>query len=197
MRQPTAPAQLLAAVSDVLARWGDRWFLFGAQAVLLWGRPRLTADVDITARLQPEDARGFCADMEGAGFQLRVADPVAFLARTRVLPFLHLPTQLPLDLVLAGPGLEEQFLDRAVRVEMEGLSVPVIAPEDLVVMKILAGRPKDIEDVRAVLAERLATLDTGRIEATLTALEQALARSDLMAVFRAELAWTIRFRRND
>lgn len=194
MRQTTAPAQLLAAVRDVLAGWGDRWYLFGAQAVILWGRPRLTADVDITVRLEPEDARGFCADMEGAGFQLRVSDPESFLARTRVLPFLHQPTQLPLDVVLAGPGLEEQFLQRAVQVDIEGVAVPVIAPEDLVVMKVLAGRPKDIEDARSVLAARMQTLDRERIRATLSVLEQALSRSDLLPLFEAQHAWAIRQR---
>ena len=178
MRQTTAPAQLLAAVRDVLAGWGDRWYLFGAQAVILWGKPRLTADVDITVRLEPENVKGFCADMERAGFQLRVRDPESFIARTRVLPFLHQPTQLPLDIVLAGPGLED----------IEGVSVPVIAPEDLVAIKILAGRPKDIEDARSVLAERAGTLDKEQIPSTLSALEQALSQSDLLPRFEEELA---------
>lgn len=36
---------------------------------------------------------------------------VEFVARTRVLPFLHQATGIPLDVVLAGPGLEKLFLD--------------------------------------------------------------------------------------
>ncbi len=196
MPQTTAPAQLLAAVCEVLAQWGDRWYVFGAQAVMIWGRPRLTADVDITIRLEPEDASGFCSDMEKAGFLLRVSDPEAFVTRTRVLPFLHQPTQLPLDIVLAGPGLEEQFLQRAVRVEIEGISVPIIAPEDLVVTKILAGRPKDLEDVRSVLAERADTLDKERIQSALAGLAEALS-SDLVALFEAELARAMRLRQRD
>jgi predicted nucleotidyltransferase len=59
--------------------------------------------------------------------------------------------------VLAGPGLEEQFLARAVLVDIGGVRVPVMSPEDLVVTKILAGRPKDIEDVRGILAERVSS----------------------------------------
>lgn len=194
MRQLSAPAQVLAAVRDVLANWGSRWYVFGAQAVMLWGRPRLTADVDITVRLEPEDASSFCADMERAGFQLRVSDREAFMARTRVLPFLHQTTQLPLDIVLAGPGLEEQFLQRAVRVDIEGIAVPIITPEDLLVTKILAGRPKDLEDVRSVLLERVATLDTERIRSTLAGLEEALAETDLVALFEEEHARAIRLR---
>lgn len=194
MPPTTAPARLLAAVRDVLAGWGDRWRLFGAQAVILWGRPRLTADVDITVRLEPENPSGFCADMARASFRLRVPDPESFLERTRVLPFLHQATGLPLDVVLAGPGLEEQFLERAVRVEVEGVAVPVIAPEDLIVMKILAGRSKDLEDLQSVLAARAGTLDKERVRSTLSVLEQALSRGDLLALFDAEYARAMRMR---
>jgi predicted nucleotidyltransferase len=57
--------------------------------------------------------------------------------------------------VLAGLGLEELFLSRAVPVTIGSMVVPVISPEDLVATKILAGRPKDIEDVRGILRMRL------------------------------------------
>jgi predicted nucleotidyltransferase len=66
---------------------------------------------------------------------------------------------MPLDAVLSGPGIEETFLARAVWIEIDGLSVPVASPEDLIVMKILAGGPEDIEDVRNVLTERATSLD--------------------------------------
>jgi hypothetical protein len=162
---------------------------------MFWGRPRLTADIDITIRLEPENVPGFCADMEQAGFRLRVSDRDGCVARTRVLPFLHQPTQLPLDVVLAGSGLEEQFLQRAVPVEIEGVTIPVIAAEDLVVLKILAGRPKDVEDVRSVLAERVDTLDLQRIRRTLSDLEAALSEAGLVALFEAEHGRAVRLRR--
>jgi hypothetical protein len=184
----SAPAELLAAASGVIEKWCDGWYLFGAQAVVIWGRPRLTADVDVTVRLRFQDTVGFWHDMETAGFRLRVPEPEAFLARTRVLPFLHLPTQLPLDVVLAGPGIEDRFIERAVRIEIEGLSVPIASPEDLIVMKVLAGRPKDIEDVRSVLRERLSKLDVTYIRSMLGTIEQALDQSDLRPLLEAEIA---------
>jgi hypothetical protein len=190
----TAPARLLAAAAGVIEKWSDGWYLFGAQAVIVWGRPRLTADVDITVRLRPEDTAGFCQDMERAGFHLRVPDPDSFLARTRVLPFLHEPTQLPLDVVLAGTGIEDTFIERSVRIEIEGLVAPVVSPEDLIVMKILAGRPKDVEDLRTVLAERMARLDIAYIRSVLGILEQALGQGDLLPMLEAEIARADRLR---
>jgi hypothetical protein len=46
--------------------------------------------------------------MRAAGFDLRVDDP-EFVRRTRVLPFVHLASGMPLDAVLAGSGLEDEF----------------------------------------------------------------------------------------
>jgi hypothetical protein len=55
-------------------------------------------------------------------------DVDGFVARTRVLPFVHEATQLPLDLVLAGSGLEEEFLSRARLLDLGGAVVPVLSP---------------------------------------------------------------------
>lgn len=163
--------------------------MFGAQAVLLWGRPRFTADIDVTVRLDPESAAEFVARMGDVGFTLRVSPADGFVEKTRVFPFLHTPTGWPLDVVLAGPGLEELFLARAVDVDLgDGVHVPVIRAEDLIVTKILAGRSKDIDDVRGVLLERLDKLDLASIRHTLGLLEEALAVSDLLPVLEAEVA---------
>jgi hypothetical protein len=147
----------------------------------------MSADVDVTASIAgpPET---FAEAMQDAGFDLRAPDWQGFLARTRVLPFLHRAGELPLDVVLAGPGLEEEFLDRAVLVDFSGITVPVISPEDLVVSKILACRPKDLEDVRTILSERHERLDLPRVRSVLGLLEQALTRSDLTTEFERLLA---------
>lgn len=84
MPVPPAAVELLIALSPVLARWGG-WYVFGAQAVIAYGFPRLSADVDVTLALTPDDPERFADDMAGAGFSLRVTDP-AFVRRTRVMP---------------------------------------------------------------------------------------------------------------
>lgn len=177
---PVQPAalELLAALSNVLARWG-RWYVFGAQAVIAYGAPRLSADVDVTLRLVPDEPERFVRDMEAAGFALRAPDP-DFVRRTRVMPFVHLTTAMPLDIVLAGSGLEDAFLDRARATDIGGTTVPVIDPEDLVIAKILAGRPKDVEDARNLWRLRGHEFNADRIRATLRQLEEALSQSDFL-----------------
>lgn len=177
-------AEVLAAIDAAMRKNGLRWYLFGAQAAIIWGRLRLSVDVDITAVIRPSDIDAFIETMEAEGFQLLTRE---LLAERRVLPFVHSKRNVPLDVVVAGPGLEEQFLNRAIGVDVSGTVIPVISPEDLIVTKILAGRPKDIEDVRGVLQERLDSLDLERIRSLLHLLEQALSQSDLLSTLEREL----------
>jgi hypothetical protein len=178
--QPAA-LDLLAALSSVLPRWG-RWYVFGAQAVMAYGVPRLSADVDVTLRLSPDEPERFARDMAAAGFSLRVSDP-DFVRRTRVMPFVHDTTAMPLDIVLAGSGLEDEFIERARETDVGGTVVPLIAPDDLIIAKILAGRPKDVEDARNLWRVRGPELDDGRIRRLLALLEEALGQSDLVSSF--------------
>jgi hypothetical protein len=138
---PVQPAALevITALAPVLGRWG-RWDVFGAQ---LYGVPRLSADVDVTLALTPDAPDRFADDMQQGGFTLRVDDP-AFVRRTRVMPFVHQATGMPVDVVLASSGLEDDFLDRAAPVDVGGTAIPFIALNDLIVAKVLAGRPKDL-----------------------------------------------------
>lgn len=174
-------ADLFGALAAVLRARGVRWYLFGAQAVAVYGVPRLTADVDATVDVPVEGAADLAEALADAGFVPRIDDLEAFVERTRVVPLAHVATGIPVDLVLAGPGLEMTFLDRARDIDLAGTTVPVICPEDLVTSKILAGRPKDLEDVRGILAQRVGELDLRLVRETLGLLEEALDRSDLIA----------------
>ena len=101
---------------------------------------------------------------------------------TRVLPFVHIPTGMALDVVLAGPGLEQLFLAHAEEIELGGVVVPVIRVEHLLVTKILAARPKDLEDAREILQTR-EDIDLEVIRELLRELELGIGQSDLVAVF--------------
>jgi len=180
-----AVVELLGTLAKVLSARGIRWYVFGAQAAMVWGRPRFSADVDVTAVIGDSERDEFVDAMGRHGFQLLV-DDAEFISRTRVLPFSY-RNGVPLDVVLAGPGFEEEFLNRAIDVDVDGTAIPMISPEDLVITKVLAGRPKDMDDVRGVLRERVQSLDLERIRSILDLLEQALGQSDLRRAFEGEM----------
>lgn len=178
MRSPIA--DLLSDLGRAFDTLGISWYLFGAQAAIVYGVARLTADVDVTVRAPSTPTADWLATLAQHGFDGRFAD-AAFIASTRVLPVTHLKTGLPVDIVLAGPGLEDEFLERAIMRSIDGVQVPVIELADLVVLKILASRPKDLDDVVSLLRIHPGDLDTVRIRTVLKMLEDALGQSDLLS----------------
>ena len=177
---PSPIAEVLAALRACSDSLGIRWYLFGAQAAIYHGVARLTADVDVTILPEPHSTPELVSALEANGFRLRVTGTDDFVARTRVLPFVHTATRLPVDVVLGGPGLEELFLQRAETHQIEGVEVPVATVEDVVTMKILAGRPKDLDDAEGMLRARSDEIDLEHVRRTLQLLQEALSQSDLL-----------------
>jgi hypothetical protein len=172
-------ADLLVSLDQALRLAGKRWYLFGAQAAILYGAARLTADVDVTVDVGDRPVRELLNALDAGGFGARFPFDDAFIATTRVLPLVHERSGLPVDVVLAGAGLEQVMLERVRLVDVRDATIPVVAPDDLIVLKILAGRPKDLEDVESLLAAGSVD-DLAQARETLRLLEQALDESDLV-----------------
>jgi len=158
-----------------------RWFVFGAQAAIFYGVARATADVDVTVEPGGRTTRELADALVDAGFSLRFPDE-DFVARTRVLPVKH-ASGMPADVVLGDSPIEALFFDRVERHRIDGANVPVAAVEDIVVMKVLAGREKDRSDIVPMLRSRRAKVDLDQIRSTLGLLEQTLDQSDLLPEF--------------
>jgi len=177
VRSPVA--DLLADLAHAFDTLGLRWYLFGAQAAIVYGVARLTADVDVTVQTSGTPTEIWLAGVEQHGFERRFVDQT-FVDRTRVMPVAHLATGLPVDIVLAGPGLEEEFLRRAVVQSVDGVEVPVVELTDLLILKMIASRPKDLEDVVMLLRIHGEAIDDTRLRSMLQMVEQALGQSDLL-----------------
>jgi hypothetical protein len=163
-------AELLRALDGVLAARRIRWYVFGAQAVVAYGVARLTVDVDAAVDLGGAQAEELADWLAPAGFNLRF--PLDPRHETKLLPMFHRQSEMPLDVVITSPGLHEEFLARARRLDLGGVEVPVVSAEDLVAMKILAGRRKDLEDVGGILRRQGEALDLARVRDVVSAFQQ-------------------------
>ena len=176
--------ELFRDAAAVFIRLSARWYVFGAQAAIFHGSVRLTADADFTVFLDDARLEEAITELGNGGFAARVDDPARFARENRVLPLLHNPSGILVDVVLGGSGLEEQFAHRAgLRDIGGGVAVPVAACEDIIAMKILAGRPKDLDDAQAVVRAQAGRMNPELVREVLRELEQALDRRDLVAVF--------------
>jgi hypothetical protein len=101
--QPSA-TELLRKLSPVLRGLQVRWYVFGAQAVIVHGFIRQTGDVDVTVEIAPERLSELVEALRSNGFSLRIEEDVeGFIARTRVLPLVDQRTGFALDLVPPEP----------------------------------------------------------------------------------------------
>lgn len=146
--------------------------VIGGQAVLVHGEPRLTRDIDITLGVSLDRLADVVAAAAAARLKPLV-DPETFARDTLVLPCADADSGVRVDLVLSESGYERAAIARAVIVRLGATAVRFVTPEDLVVHKVIAGRPRDLEDVRSIVA-RQPRLDRAQVERTLTDFEEVL-----------------------
>jgi hypothetical protein len=171
-------ARVLADLGRALARAGIDWYLFGAQAAILRGLRRTTVDVDVTVFTELDGER--LSQSLGRGFALRVPDAKGFARVTRVLPLVHAATKTDVDVVLGTVGLETHFLERAELLDVEGFSVRVPGVEDLVLMKLIAGRERDIEDAFELVCFDPTKVDVASVRDILERIEEGVGEAGLV-----------------
>jgi predicted nucleotidyltransferase len=141
---------LLERLASALDRAGIRYMIIGGQAVLVHGEPRLTRDVDVTLAVDTNRLSDVVAAMTGVGLKPLV-DPESFTRKTMVLPCADTGSGVRVDLIFSYSPYERQAVERAQSIRIGGSDVRFASVEDLVIHKVLAGRPRDIEDVVGVM----------------------------------------------
>jgi hypothetical protein len=142
---------LLKRLAAGLANAGLPYMVFGGQAVLLYGEPRLTRDIDVTLGVDPSEFARVSSVVQSLGLRLLTEKPEEFVRETLVLPAIDAETGIRVDFVFSLSGFERAAIERSRKIDVDGVGVQFISLEDLIVMKLLAGRPRDLEDAAAVL----------------------------------------------
>jgi hypothetical protein len=149
--------ELLAAVGHIADR-GDAT-IAGGLAMQLWGSPRLTGDLDVVA----DEPLGYAGE------------PLSFGGvRTT-------ESGIKLDVIVRNDEWRDLYveaIDHAV--DMDGVPLPVVTPEYLVAMKMVAGRGKDEEDVKYLVT--MTDFDQPRTEAVVRRHLGAYAVKELRAI---------------
>ena len=148
--------------------------VIGGQAVLVHGEPRLTRDIDITLALTPEDLQKLLKIAREIGLKTLVSNPKEFTEKTWVLPAHSPELGIRADFVFSSSDFERQAIQRALSVDVRGYPVKFASAEDLIIHKIIAARPRDIEDARGVLSKKLRGLDVEYIKRWLKEFDRVL-----------------------
>lgn len=148
------PASLLAALAD-LVKWLEaaqvRAVLIGGVASSLLGRPRLTQDIDALALLPESEWESAAARAQAFGIVPRIEQVLDFARRSRVLLLRHTESAIDIDIILGALAFERETVDRAMTHDVGGIAVKLPRVEDLMIMKLIAHRAKDLQDVEGLL----------------------------------------------
>jgi hypothetical protein len=174
--------ELLARLARALDGAGISYMVIGGQAVLLHGEPRLTRDIDVTLGITSSGLARVRQAVERIGLRPSVSDVEIFVQTTNVLPLTDEPTAIRVDLIFSFTPYESEAIRRAVGVLFGETTVRFAAAEDLIIHKLVAGRPRDLDDVSGVLA-RCPSLDEAYLNTWLTAFHDVVNR-DLVREYR-------------
>jgi len=169
-------------VADELDRGGVPYMVMGGQAVLLYGEPRLTRDIDITVGLDSSEWDRIERIAQKVGLEVLVEEPEEFVKRTMVLPVRDGRSGIRVDFIFSNSLFERTALKRTKEANILGGAVRFASLEDVVVQKMVAGRARDMEDVRIMLLKN-PDYDSEYIERWLHEFETALDRN-LLEEFR-------------
>jgi hypothetical protein len=143
--------ELLARIALSLSRGNLPYMIIGGQAVLLYGEPRLTKDIDITLGINIDRLDELLAIVKGLSLTPLPENVPSFVKKTMVLPVLEKSTGIRVDFIFSFTPYETQAIGRAKKIILSGQEVCFASPEDLILHKMFAGRPRDLEDVRTLI----------------------------------------------
>ncbi len=178
--------RLEAAVLDVVDHLEGRnvpYMIFGGFANLLWGRPRLTEDLDFKVDV-PETSWPTFIEGLSPRFRLLAHDPLGFVRDTRVVP-ISTKTDIRVDLVMAGLPYERAAISRAASITVGSRMVKVSTAEDLVLHKIISDRPRDREDVEGVVIRQGPMLDRAYLDPKVQEMASGLEKPDILEFYRS------------
>lgn len=150
----------IESLFEALTQRDVRYVVVGGVAVLLHGHPRLTADVDLAIDLEPEPLAHTMQVLTELGFEPQLPasveqfmDPTIraeWISQRNMTVFsLHSRSNslLTADIFAENPIAFADLWRDAVQIALSATTVRVASISHLIEMKLLAGRPKDLEDI--------------------------------------------------
>jgi hypothetical protein len=123
--------------------------------------------------------------MEAAGrFGIvpRIENPLDFARRSRVLLVKHVASGIDIDVTFGGLAFEQAAVENSERHDIAGVSVRLPRVEDLLIMKAIAHRPKDLQDIEGLLKAH-PEADVTRVRQSVREFATATGMGDMLEEF--------------
>ena len=135
---------------EILKTFNDyqvRYLVVGGYAVIKYAEPRYTKDIDLWISTDKDNAAAVYEALRAFGAPLAGLTEDVFAHEGYFYQMGVAPVRV--DILMSIPGLKfEQAWERRVVVDFDGVMVPFISKQDLIISKIASGRPQDLIDAQ-------------------------------------------------
>ena len=104
--------ELIERIAISLDKEGIPYMIIGGQAVLLYGEPRFTKDIDITLGIDVDTLDKALVLTSKLRLTILVNDVEDFVKKTMVLPSLDVCTGIRVDWIFSHSNYERQAIER-------------------------------------------------------------------------------------
>ena len=182
--------RLLGRLGQALDQAGIPYMVIGGQAVMIHGRLRVTEDVDLTLGVDSSEASQVLTVLGNVNLKPLVDQPCEFVTRTYILPMYAIDEQVRVDFAFSFTPYEMQAIEHGVTHNENGHPVRFASAEDLIIHKLFAGRPRDLEDIRGILARQQNKVDRMYLRDWIRQFSQIEGKAHLLGQLEELLAQT-------
>jgi hypothetical protein len=135
-----------------------KYIIIGGIAAGTIGEARVTGDVDVDIIMNSSDIPVFLEKLKKAGFKIPRGENLKSALQTGIFQITY--KNFYIDFLIASTELEKKAFERAKKRPLYGIKAFFPTPEDMILLKIIPGRDKDLLDVKNIVIRHKGKLDT-------------------------------------
>lgn len=150
---------ILETVCSYLNSKAIDYVLVGGIAVIAYGNPRTTVDVDIIVQLGEDKIEEFAGFLKSEGFFSDPHDLRKALHEKSHFTAEMKDTLFRIDLKGVYNENDKRTMNNRKKIEFEGIPMFIASPEDTIAHKLLYGSEQDITDAEGIYVRQIKKLD--------------------------------------
>jgi hypothetical protein len=135
-----------------------KYIIIGGIAAGTIGEARATGDIDIDIIINSAEVPVFLGKLKNAGFKIPRGNDLKSALQTGIFRITY--KNFYIDLLIATTELEEKACERSQKRSLYGVKAFFPTPEDMILLKIIPGRDKDLLDAKNIALRHKGKLDT-------------------------------------
>lgn len=162
--------EIIFLIADYFSQKSVEYVIVGGIAVIAWGRPRTTQDIDIIVSHEDLDIQDFANFFRSNGFSIDAEDLRSSFAKQAHATILDKQSSIRIDLKGAYSAREQESLAHRRKQQVYDHFIFIDSAENLIAHKLLFGSEQDFQDALAVFARTEDILDKERLNKLISSL---------------------------